>query len=253
MISDHENSLTTNYSLLSRELRFKSNDYRCSPGMRYSSYAEVNNYRFQINKNPSIVEKPQITYSDNNLSMFFTKYNGVTSNHMHIIKEYKYKHSFQYIDGGDYRGDLIYYDEYKGFKRINIQMHGSLMRSGGEGGGLISLGGNKYNYKKVVQIAKNAAENEDFDCVRLLICHSADGGVNSIISNVSRVLQKPVKGYAGIVVHSIPSHQDVSSDNRDAINRSLGRSTIVKRLPSEDGVVRYVRPGKTVMAGFEYF
>lgn len=87
----------------------------------------------------------------------------------------------------------------------------------------------------------------------MFTCNSAEGGENSLISNVSRALKKLVKGYVGSVVSFNSKREAVIRRDSDAINRGLGRSNLVHRFFDAPELDLYVREGKTVMAGFEYF
>jgi len=246
--------IQNSYYHMSNILRSKSKEFYQSKGVGYKKYSRNNLNDQEFYKNPTMVEKIQDFYFEKDLENDLYLYNGgyYRSNRIKNIK-HKYKYGFRYIEGGDRRGDLIYYDYYKGFRRLNIQLHGGFIENEGGGYGFVNVGRGTFNYLKVIDIANDAAKREDFDCLRMFTCHSAEGGENSLISNVSRALKKPVKGYVGSVVSFNPKREDVIRRDSDAINRGLGRSNLVHRFFDAPELDLYVREGKTVMAGFEYF
>jgi len=242
------NFLSSSYYSMSNILRSKSNEFRYFNETKYIPYVK------KLDNNPTIVEKIQDFYFEKDLKESYQIYNGNYVKSKFIAeKKIKFTYGFKYIEGGDQYSDFIYYDHYKGFKRLNIQLHGNFIDSEEGGYGVVAVGGHSYSHIKVIDIAKDAAKYEDFDCIRMLTCHSADGGVNSIISNVSRALQKPVKGYVGEVDRYNPVRLSMVNGGSGAINGRLGRSNIVHRYFDTPGLDLYVRKGKTVMAGFEYF
>lgn len=253
MISDHENYLPTSYSSLSKELRNKSSEFRYFRGMRYRSYVRDVGRDLKYGNGPIIVEKNQDFYFKNELKEEYRIFEGNSYTLNIKNRHQKRKYGFDYIVGGDEYHDYIYYDDYKGFRRLNIGLHGGISTEIGNESPFVSIGDYSYNHKKIIDIANRAAMDLDFDCLRLLICHSAEGGANSLISKVSHTLKKPVKGYIGSVISSAPTREVVKSGDHDAINEVLGRSTIAEYVFDVNGVARYARPGKTVMAGFEYF
>ena len=74
-------------------------------------------------------------------------------------------------------------------KRLTIAAHGNGVTVG------------KYRPNQLADAVKNKYPNfdADFEDVRLISCHGADGGVNAYGQQLANELKKPVKAYKGIL------------------------------------------------------
>jgi len=94
---------------------------------------------------------------------------------------------------------FTFIDNYKGNRRLNIKAHG-------EPG--ISSKPSKIVFKDRhltaeelhTELLQQEYEFVKYKNIRILACHSADGGRNSFAAEFSNLTGKPVKGYKGIVV-----------------------------------------------------
>lgn len=166
---------------------------------------------------------------------------------------YKYKYGLEYIEGGDKNDDYIYYDFYKGKRRLNISLHGNVINSHTGKMGVVFVNGEQFDFRKIIEISNRALEKNSFHSIRLLTCHSAEGGSGSLIYNVSKALQIPVKGYIGEVTGYIPFRQAVEAGNSHQIYVAAGRTPHVTAFTDHDGYERYARSGQSVIAGLEFF
>lgn len=109
-------------------------------------------------------------------------------------------------------------DVYKGRKRLNIVAHGTrrdwvdkLLRNGSE----VVIDGKAYNANQMVDLLKNkGVDPADFDNVRLLICHSAEGKGHSFASQFQKAINRPVKAFEGTVAIHNGSTSITSSRNQ---------------------------------------
>lgn len=132
-------------------------------------------------------------------------------------------------------------------------MHGGVLNHGADLEPYVVVDGQIRDYQAVVDIANEAAKVRHFDCLRLLTCHSGEGGDQSIISNVSVALRKPVKGYIGGVYALAPQRSDLETANASKLSRALGRALPLDEYFDEQGRRRYCHVGQDVMAGIEFF
>ncbi|MGY2186114.1 hypothetical protein D3C87_1286640 [compost metagenome] len=94
---------------------------------------------------------------------------------------------------------FTFIDNYKGNTRLNIKAHG-------EPG--ISSKPSKIVFKDRqltpeelhTELLQKNYDFEKYENIRILACHSAEGGRNSFAAEFSHLTRKPVKGYKGIVV-----------------------------------------------------
>jgi len=155
---------------------------------------------------------------------------------------------------------IVYYDEYKGRVRLNIDAHGTVdEKRFGDKGGRIIIEGRYYDGDDIAKVAQAFSENTPFDCIRLITCHSGEGGDSSLISKLSSALKLPVKGYEGTVdgydLEGVGRYRkDYGTEVTKQMlieNQWLGRAPLVNEVRKGSG--RYTRDGKTVMAGMEFF
>ncbi|UII69004.1 hypothetical protein LVW35_14985 [Pseudomonas sp. HN11] len=101
----------------------------------------------------------------------------------------------------------VFYDVYKGTDRLNIVAHGKPYVSNNKifarNNADIIIGGKSYSASELVALLKSkGVDPQKFDNVRLLICHSAEGGSKSFGSQMQKVIKKPVKAFEGPVTAS---------------------------------------------------
>lgn len=98
----------------------------------------------------------------------------------------------------------VFYDVYKGTDRLNIVAHGKPYVSNkkifSRNNADIEISGKAYSAEQLVALLKSkGVDPQDFDSVRLMICHSAEGGSRSFGSRMQKVIKKPVKAFEGTV------------------------------------------------------
>ncbi|MFW0765822.1 RHS repeat-associated core domain-containing protein [Trabulsiella odontotermitis] len=99
---------------------------------------------------------------------------------------------------GEYNFIQYFEDTYKNGRRLNIDAHGRFDKS--YGSGLIKRGDIHIDPLDLVRLLENNGVNiEEYQAIRLVVCHSGDGGVDSFAAELSRLTNKTVKGYKGIV------------------------------------------------------
>lgn len=152
---------------------------------------------------------------------------------------------------------IIYYDDYKGGRRINIQAHGFVNEGYfGDKGSRIIING---KYMEANDIASFLTTKNHFNSIRLMSCRSGEGGYDSLASKLSSALKVPVKGYVGKVrgirlerIDSMTKTIGVAQTKGALINNHLlGRGRGVNEVCKGSG--RYMRSGSAVMAGLEFF
>ncbi|USV98403.1 hypothetical protein KUA23_14990 [Pseudomonas pergaminensis] len=98
----------------------------------------------------------------------------------------------------------VFYDTYKGTDRLNIVAHGKPYVSNkkvfARNNADIIINDKPYSAEQLVALLKSkGVDPQKFDNVRLLICHSAEGGSRSFGSRMQKVIKKPVKAFEGTV------------------------------------------------------
>lgn len=177
-----------------------------------------------------------------------------------IISDYNNVYDLSFYGKGDDTDAIVFYDEYKGRKRINIFAHGYKNEKyfGDEGGRLIIS--NKYfDGNNLASMSKVLYNKSPFDSIRIIGCYSGDGGEDSLISKLSAALRMPVKGYEGKVEG--PNLDAISryrkNNGTEATRQLLVDNQVLERSKRVNEVIRgsglYAREGKTVMAGMEFF
>lgn len=93
---------------------------------------------------------------------------------------------------------FTFIDKSRGKTRLNIKAHGEPGEPG-EASRVVF----KHRTLSPEQLHAELRINypfDEFDDIRILACHSADGGSNSFAAKFSQITGKPVKGFSGIVV-----------------------------------------------------
>ena len=108
--------------------------------------------------------------------------------------------SYGNITNGSYRilnPDIhISSDVYKKQLRLIVEVHGSQ----GSPQATASFAGHEHTPKQFVSYLKSqGVDLNSYHNVKLMMCYSADGGLDSFASQLSREINMPVKGYRGIV------------------------------------------------------
>ena len=94
---------------------------------------------------------------------------------------------------------FTFIDHYKGKNRLNIKVHGE-PGAPGETSKVV------FSDRKLTpedlhhEILKRNYDLDKFENLRILACHSAEGGENSFAGRFSQLTKKPVKGYKGVVI-----------------------------------------------------
>ena len=110
-----------------------------------------------------------------------------------------------------------------GGKRLTIDAHGrrgpaaeySQMNAGST-----SLTPDHLNFK----LQKAGVNYKKYDKIRLLMCHSATQGADSFAAEFSAIINRPVKGYRGLVW--------VTVDLDEVLRKVAGNSSSIRRLPN---------------------
>lgn len=185
-----------------------------------------------------------------------------TSFRTHKILKNKKKNitNITFMGNNNQIDSVIFYDEYKGGRRINLTAHGSLSKNYyGEDVSGVVIGGETLYGDELANMLQDFRDQSPFESVRLLSCQSGEGGRNSLISKVSGALKVPVKGYEGTILgfnedymstlanqYGTEKAKDILKEEK-MFGRSLGVNEVVK------GSGRYMRQGNTMMAGMEFF
>ncbi|WP_455824731.1 hypothetical protein [Pseudomonas graminis] len=98
----------------------------------------------------------------------------------------------------------VFYDVYKKTDRLNIVAHGKPYVSNkkifSRNNADIDIGGKAYSAEQLVALLKlKGVDPQKFDSVRLMVCHSAEGGSRSFGGQLQKVIKKPVKAFEGTV------------------------------------------------------
>lgn len=98
----------------------------------------------------------------------------------------------------------VFYDVYKGTDRLNIVAHGKPYVSNkkifSRNNADIEISGKAYSAEQLVALLKlKGVDPQKFDSVRLMICHSAEGGSKSFGGQLQKAIKKPVKAFEGTV------------------------------------------------------
>lgn len=207
------------------------------------------------NPKPTLVSRNKV-YEKSDV---FSKKLGL-ENHLAVYRKHKEIYNISLYGKDDNVDTTVFYDEYKGRRRLNISAHGALNEEYfGDKGSRIIIGGEYFDADRLAGVAQQFHDYSPFDCVRVIACYSGDGGDASLISNLSSALKLPVKGYEGKVVGlnfatvSKYKKQYGTKATEDMLieHQALGRASDVNEVVKGSG--QYVRRGRTVMAGMEFF
>ncbi|WP_248746290.1 RHS repeat-associated core domain-containing protein [Pseudomonas sp. MWU12-2037] len=87
-------------------------------------------------------------------------------------------------------------ESFKGGKRLTFNAHGAIPP--GEESALMRVGENFIGPAEAIDLARNLGYDiKNYDYVRLIMCHSADGGNASFAQTLSTLTRKPVKAFIG--------------------------------------------------------
>lgn len=90
---------------------------------------------------------------------------------------------------------IMFADNIHGQRRLNIVGHGE--HPAGAPQGYLMLNG--YNYTAGDLLDEYHINPEQFDCIRLAVCHSGERGFSSLAARMSTMTGKPVTGFEGFV------------------------------------------------------
>ena len=107
---------------------------------------------------------------------------------------------FNVIDNEVY----TFVDTYKGLNRLNITAHGKPYEAGkklfGKNAATLVINQKEYTAADLVDLLKSKGyDPASYDNVRLLVCHSAEGGSKSFGHLLQKQIKKPVKAFEGPV------------------------------------------------------
>jgi hypothetical protein len=116
-----------------------------------------------------------------------------------------------------------YVDNYKGPQRLNIVAHGhgrdfvdKLLRQGTH----VVIDQTQYSAKELVALLKSkGVDPSSYDNIRLLICHSGEGGSHSFARLLQQEIKRPVKAFEGTVTMNYGSTYMTQRRNELAIGR----------------------------------
>nr|WP_315414549.1 hypothetical protein [uncultured Pseudomonas sp.] len=116
-----------------------------------------------------------------------------------------------------------YVDNYKGPRRLNIVAHGhgrdfvdKLLRQGTH----VVINKKQYSAKELVALLKSkGVDPSSYDNIRLLICHSGEGGSHSFARLLQQEIKRPVKAFEGTVTMNYGSTYMTQRRNELAIGR----------------------------------
>ncbi|MFC6299659.1 hypothetical protein GNF76_27265 [Pseudomonas sp. CCM 7893] len=140
-------------------------------------------------------------------------------------------------------GLVLFEDLHGGAKRLTLDAHGVLF-PGYDSTAILVNGKNLTPNEFLAHLKSCKVKIEDYDEIRLTVCHSANGGTNSFAAEFAKLTKKPVKGYEGTMyVH--PNVESMHLDNfpnraarRDYLDdRFLGATRKVENKYVEIGVM----------------
>ena len=119
------------------------------------------------------------------------------------------------------KGAYAFEDVIEGQRRLNISAHGG--HSEGADAWKMVVDGKVFSAEQIHTALKyKGYDFESYDRIRLIFCHSADGGQNSFAAEFSKLTQKPVIGFKGKV-----------ADNRSVEGVTKMVDQIRKQYPKE--------------------
>lgn len=90
---------------------------------------------------------------------------------------------------------VMFEDNIHGQRRLNILGHGEHPDRAPQGYFML----NGFNYTAGDLLREYNINHEQFDCIRLAICHSGERGFSSLAARMSAMIHKPVTGFEGAV------------------------------------------------------
>lgn len=137
-------------------------------------------------------------------------------------------------------------DTYKNGRRLNIAGHGEYNAS--YGSAFMCRGDIEIDPLDLIrELRKHRINIREYDSIRLIMCHSADGGVDSFAAELSRRTKKIVKGFHGYVDACAATLPDtVTLSNELGILRE-GSEFIVMKTNTYDRTTQF-----KFWAGFNY-
>ena len=116
-------------------------------------------------------------------------------------------------------------EAFKGGKRLTFNVHGTVPP--GEESARMVVGGRLIGPGEAVDLAKSLGYDvNNYDYIRLLMCHSADGGSASFAQTLSNITRKPVKGFIG-KVKATWAPEEITSELGKFANRQEGLATFI--------------------------
>ncbi|QLG93591.1 hypothetical protein HZF02_17215 [Pseudomonas yamanorum] len=140
-------------------------------------------------------------------------------------------------------GLVLFEDLHGGAKRLTLDAHG-VLRPDYDSTAILVNGKNLTPNEFLAHLKSCNVKIEDYDEIRLTVCHSANGGTNSFAAEFAKLTKKPVKGYEGTMyVH--PNVESMHLNNfphraarRDYLDeRFLGATRKVENKYVEIGVM----------------
>lgn len=104
---------------------------------------------------------------------------------------------------------FMFADEINGQKRLNITGHSTEPQ--GIRQGLFSLNGQSYtagDFQKYY-LKKYEINYQNYDCIRMISCNSANGGFSSFSADLSSIMKKPVTGFVNKMYRRVPSWEPI--------------------------------------------
>lgn len=87
---------------------------------------------------------------------------------------------------------LLHDDLYKGSLRLNVNAHGRV-------GAITTAAGNVGPEDLAVMMSRSNVNLSRYSNIRMIVCHSGEGGNASFAAQFAKITGKPVKGYIGRV------------------------------------------------------
>ena len=138
-------------------------------------------------------------------------------------------------------GIFMTVDKHNNNKRLTLDVHGA--RKDGHDAALMMINGKELTAHEAFEHLKNCGVKFDqYDEIRLTMCHSADGDERSFAASFAKLTKKPVKSYQGTMyIH--PNVESLSINNfqnrrelRDHLDTFVGKPRPVQRKHVEIGV-----------------
>ena len=125
----------------------------------------------------------------------------------------------------NFPGMITFIDDYKAGIRLNIMVHGKLQPNGTA---LPKINKSYFSAEKLADSLRNSYDLGTIDAIRTIMCNSATGGDASYAAQLNRILNKPVKGYVGIIT-VLEEHTDMF-EKLARSKKSLYSSSYLKNI-----------------------